>query len=95
MLFAFAQKAGLSDSDSADVVQDVFLVLIVELPRFEYDETRKTFRGWLKTITVNKYRERHRKRTPIAAAGGSESGLSAVVDDAAVEAFWESEYRQH
>ena len=95
LLFAFARRAGMNESDAADVVQDVFLVLMAELPGFEYDAARKNFRGWLKTITVNKCRERQRRRQPAISPGGDEIGLSAVVDDATVEAFWDGEYRQH
>ena len=94
LLFAFARRAGMNDNDSADVVQDVFVVLMAELPKFEYDAARKNFRGWLKTVTVNKCRERQRRLNPVAAQGGREGGLSSVVDDATVEAFWEGEYRQ-
>ena len=95
LLFAFARRAGMNDNDAADVVQDVFLVLMAELPGFEYDAARKNFRGWLKTVTVNKCRERQRRRVLAAAAGGDESGLSGIVDDATVDAFWEGEYQQH
>ena len=95
LLFAFARRAGMNDNDAADVVQDVFLVLMAELPGFEYDAARKNFRGWLKTITVNKCRERQRRRGIATAPGGDENGLSGVVDDATVEAFWDGEYRQH
>lgn len=95
MLFAFARRAGMNDNDAADVVQDVFLVLMAELPGFEYDAARKNFRGWLKTVTVNKCRERQRRRVLAAAQGGDDGGLSGVVDDAAVDAFWEGEYQKH
>ena len=94
LLFAFARRAGMNDNDAADVVQDVFLVLMAELPGFEYDVARKNFRGWLKTITVNKCRERKRRRVLATARGGDDGGLSDVVDDAAVEAFWDGEYRE-
>ena len=95
LLFAFARRAGMNDNDAADVVQDVFLVLTVELPCFEYDAGRKNFRGWLKTITVNKCRERQRRRVLAIGQGGDDSGLSGIVDDATVNAFWEGEYNQH
>ncbi len=95
LLFAFARRAGMNDNDAADVVQDVFVVLMAELSGFEYDAARKNFRGWLKTITVNKCRERQRRRVVATAQGGEENGLSGVVDDATINAFWEGEYRQH
>ncbi len=93
LLFAFARRASMNDSDAADVVQDVFLVLMAELPGLEYDGVRKNFRGWLKTITVNKCRERQRRR--VVVSEGNESGLSGVVDDATVSKFWENEYQKH
>lgn len=95
LLFAFARRAGMNDNDAADVVQDVFLVLMAELPRFEYDAARKNFRGWLKTISVNKCREHQRRRVIAIGQGGDGSGLSGIVDDATVDAFWEGEFQQH
>lgn len=47
---------GLRDPDAADFVQDFFMVLVRELPRFHY-ESGKRFRGWLRTVTLNKCRE--------------------------------------
>ena len=95
LLFAFARRAGMNDNDAADVVQDVFLILMAELPGFEYDKARQNFRGWLKTITVNKCRERQRRRVLAAGQGGDDGGLSGIVDDATVQAFWEREYQKH
>jgi hypothetical protein len=37
LFFRWAQRAGLSDDDAADLVQDVLMVLMKELPTFEYD----------------------------------------------------------
>ena len=95
MLFAFARRAGMNDGDAEDVVQDVFLLLMGELPRFEYDSARKNFRGWLKTVTVNKCRERQRRQNHVATAFGGDGRLSDIVDDATVEAYWNGEFRQH
>ena len=95
MLFAFARRTGMNDEDATDVVQDVFVVLVRELPQFEYDATRRNFRGWLKTVTVNKCRERQRRRVLATAAGGDNGGLSSIVDDKSINAFWDGEYQQH
>src|SRR6185369_6361079 len=58
LLYRWAQRAGLADQDAADLVQDVLVLLMQELPNFEYDAARRNFRGWLKTVTINKCRER-------------------------------------
>ena len=93
LLHRWATRAGLDEQDAIDLVQDVFVTLTTELPDFEYDTSRGSFRGWLKTITLNKCRERQRR---LKAAGGWEDFDPAdtlVADNA--EAFWESEYREY
>jgi len=63
LLYHWAHKLGEQDSDSADLVQDVFLILWRKLPEFEYDSD-KSFHAWLKTIFLNRYRSRLRQRSP-------------------------------
>jgi RNA polymerase sigma-70 factor (ECF subfamily) len=92
LLFYWARRMGLKDQDAADLVQDVFALLLRKLPEFEYDEG-KSFRAWLRTVTVNKWREGRRRRTLPVAPGG-EGDLAELADPAGDEAFWEAEYRQ-
>ena len=91
LLFRWAQRAGLNASDAADLAQEVLLVLLRELPRFEYDASR-SFRAWLKTITVNKCREHQRRRKPAGSSGDAAAEIPAV---ASLEEFWDDEYRQY
>ncbi len=67
-----AKRLGLSDPDVADAVQDVFILLLDKLPAFQATKNG-SFRGWLRTVTVNKCRERFRKRHETA-TGGSDPG---------------------
>ncbi len=92
LLFRWASRIGLTDDDARDVVQEVFVVLVRELPQFEYDVEKRNFRGWLKTITIHRCRELFRVRnyTFIGTEGVSATGLLAAD---AVEEFWEREYR--
>ena len=60
LMSRWAQGLGLSESAASDLVQDVFLVLVQKLPEFQYDRSG-CFRAWLKTVTLNKWRERHRR----------------------------------
>ena len=64
LLFQWAKKLGQQESDRADLVQDVFLILWRKLPEFEYD-SGKSFHAWLKTIFLNRYRSRIRKRSGV------------------------------
>lgn len=95
LLYRWAQRAGLPEQDAADLVQDVLLVLMKELPNFEYDGARGNFRGWLKTITINKCRERQRRHVLAAGAGGEEDRVQSVPGADELDEFWETEYRQH
>ena len=74
LVFFWARRSGLRDSDSADLVQDVWQSVSAALPRFHRDEHTGTFRGWLWTITRNKLNDHFRARAGKAeAAGGSEA----------------------
>jgi len=90
VLFAWARGLGLQESDAADLVQEVFALLVGKLPEFQYDKT-KSFRGWLRTVALNQWRAklRRRSREPSAAALDPD-GLAAPAE----EAFWEQEYRR-
>src|SRR5260370_23225370 len=61
LLCRWARKVGVPVPEVGDVVQDVFTVLVHKLPEFRCDSSQR-FRGWLWTITANKWRERCRRR---------------------------------
>lgn len=85
----WARRAGLQDADLADITQEVFAVLLRELPRFEYDPSRR-FRGWLRQVVTNVWRTHSRRRRQ----GSLEDGAEPQVEDP-TEDFWETEYRAH
>ena len=94
LIFDWGKRAGLSETDAADLSQDVLIHLLAELPRFDYSPERGRFRGWLRTVTVNKCRERQRRRNLALGVGGDDGGLSQFEDSDAGTAFWEREYQQ-
>ncbi len=92
LIFSWARQVGLNEVDASDLVQDVFVTLLQTLPTFDYDRS-KSFRRWLRTVTLNKWREqrRRRERSPVR------DGLSVEEDQLPaeeLEQFWEVEYRQ-
>jgi RNA polymerase sigma-70 factor (ECF subfamily) len=91
LLLYWARGLGLNSQDSADLVQEVFTVLVQKLPTFKYDQS-KTFRGWLRTLAVNKWRDiQRRKKLPMESRGD----LSGLSGPDAVEAFWEHDFQKH
>jgi len=90
LIYTWARQAGLQESDAADLVQDVFVTLVQTLPSFDYDR-RKSFRRWLRTITLNKWRDRQKKRQP---ATGDPAILQEELSAPDEEQFWEVDYRK-
>jgi RNA polymerase sigma-70 factor (ECF subfamily) len=68
LLCQWGRRAGLQEADLADVVQDVFATLVRVLPDFEYDPQR-SFRGWLRTVLVNRCRKLAAARRETAPPG--------------------------
>ncbi len=90
LLYSWARQAGLQEADAADLVQDVFVTLVQTLPSFDYDR-HKSFRGWLRTIALNKWRDRQKKRQPVP---GDPALLQEQLSVPDSEQFWEVEYRR-
>jgi RNA polymerase sigma-70 factor (ECF subfamily) len=85
------RRLGLAEADAADLVQDVFAVLVQKLPEFRYDPSQR-FRAWLWTVFINKARDR-RRQVPLVALGPEELPETALPDPA--EEVAEAEYRNY
>lgn len=74
LIVHWSRRSGMSDSDAADVLQEVFAAVAKNLNGFQRDRPGDTFRGWLRVITRNQIRMHIRKRAGKAeAAGGTEA----------------------
>jgi RNA polymerase sigma-70 factor (ECF subfamily) len=91
LLYTWARRAGLQEADAADLVQDVLTLLFRKLPEFVYDR-RQSFRGWLRTVTLNKLWEGRRRRAPVVVGSAALADVPASDDAAAIE---EADYRRH
>ena len=98
VVYGFARKRGLQDSDAADMVQEVLRSVARNADRMEYDPKKGTFRGWLYTVTRNKIYNflTSQKRRPRAAGDvSSQERLEALADPSnQSEADWELEYQR-
>jgi RNA polymerase sigma-70 factor (ECF subfamily) len=78
----------IQPQEAEDLTQDVLAVLVKELPRFEHAGMAGAFRGWLRTITVNRARVH----------GGSDFlDLLAQLEDSSsdVSRYWDEQHDQH
>ena len=88
-----ARRLGAQTQDAADLVQEVFVVLLAMMPTFKY-EKGKTFRGLLRTIMRNKWLDMvRRKKTAVGAA--DDAGLDEAADHDALESMWVHEHQQY
>ena len=90
LIFRWARRTGVQVQDASDIVQDVLAIVFQKLPEFRYDAS-KSFRGWLKTITLNKHREHCRKAKKVVNANQS-ALLDLAIANA--ESTWDLNYRQ-
>jgi len=90
LLFYWARRLGLQEPDAADLVQDVFTVLLKKLPDFNY-KPDQSFRGWLRTVLYNKWRKK--KPGPGQPSTGT-AGLSEVADPEQAADIGDAEFQQ-
>jgi len=89
LLYYWARNQGLAEADAADLVQEVFVVLVKKLPTFRYDRDGN-FRAWLRTVTLNKHRELQRRKNP-----QTMEDLDGVAAKDSSSDLQEKEYRLH
>ncbi len=63
LLYHWVRRGRIGGDEAADMVHDVLVTLIEQLPHWDYD-ARQSFRGWLKTVTLNRCRDYWRKKRP-------------------------------
>jgi RNA polymerase sigma-70 factor (ECF subfamily) len=93
LLYRWARDVRLGAQEAADLVQDVLTLLVQKLPEFTYDPD-KSFRGWLRTVTLNKWRDNQRRRTGPRGRGDT-ADLADLPAPDSTAAFEEAEYRQY
>jgi RNA polymerase sigma-70 factor (ECF subfamily) len=91
LLCSWARRLGCSETDLPDLVQEVLTQLVEKLPAFQYDPDR-SFRGWLRAVAHNRWRNLQR-RAQLPMSGGVPA--DDLADPNPPDPFWESDYRRH
>ena len=103
LIHSVARRAGLSEAEAQDVVQETLVVVAKQMPGFRYDPARGSFKAWLHTVIRGRLSRHWRKtgpRAPLAKATGelTDDESVAEADPMAVsefEASWQAEWEQN
>jgi RNA polymerase sigma factor (sigma-70 family) len=103
LIYGVATRAGLSDSDAQDVVQETIVSVARQMPNFEYDPAQGSFKSWLCLITRRRIADHLRKhyRHDAPSVPGDGSSRTPVLEripsaeGSALDAVWEEEWSRH
>jgi len=101
LVYSVALKAGLSEADAQDVVQETFLKVSKSIKKFDYDPNRGRFRNWLCLITKQQVANHYRKsknlpELPSFWNEDPDEPARQIPDPTSDwEALWEAEDREH
>ncbi len=102
LIYNSAIRAGLTDAEAQDVVQETVSAVCKKMPEFTYDPARGSFKAWLMKQTGWRIADQFRKRMPIQASRRSpetstRTATVARVADPAVpelDLMWEAEWEK-
>ncbi len=101
LIFSTAIKAGLTEAEAEDVVQETVLSVAKTIKEFQYDPQRCRFKSWLRHLTQKRIADCYRKRAreqPLPETAAGESPRTAAIERVAspenVETIWDEEWRK-
>jgi RNA polymerase sigma factor (sigma-70 family) len=65
LIYRVASKAGLTDAEAQDVVQETVIIVARKIPEFKYDPALGSFKSWLLLITRRRIEKQLKKRFPL------------------------------
>ena len=102
LIFNVARRAGLSEADAKDIVQETIVKVHKSLERFHYDRNRGSFKGWLCSVTRSRLAEhfkKQQKRIPLNQPFDDSIGnpTTEVADPKGLELerIWDEEWQKN
>lgn len=100
LLRHWLRRHALQPADADDLVQEVLAAAAAELPRFQYDREKGSFRSWLRVLTVNRLRHFWRAQQSRPTATGDSDFRKRVLDQLAdphsdLSRLWDAEHDRH
>ncbi len=62
LIYGTATRAGLSDAEAQDVVQETILSIAKAMPKFDYDPAKGSFKSWLRNTTHWRIKDHLRRK---------------------------------
>jgi RNA polymerase sigma factor (sigma-70 family) len=102
LIFAVARKAGLTEDEADEVVQETLIAASRHLPEFRYDPKVCSFKTWLLNLTQWRIKDQLRKRAsqsrspaPWPDNDTRTSAIDRIPDQAGdqLESVWDEEWR--
>lgn len=102
LIYSIALKAGLTEAEAQDVVQETIISVAKNIHKFKRDRTFGSFKGWLRNITRWRIGDQLKRRMRFQPdhSGPADGGeppmeLSQIPDPAAgaLDETWEKEWR--
>ena len=102
LIYNAAIKAGLTDAEAQDVVQETVISVSKSMPSFEYDAVGGSFKSWLLKLTAWRIVDQKRRRDVRPAQRRSDSTtrtatVERIADPAEsdLEAIWNEEWEKN
>ena len=104
LIYNAAMKAGLSDAEAQDVVQETVISVFKTIPDFQYKASGGSFKSWLLKLTAwriaDQFRNRQHNIKQARRLAGSTARTATVegLPDTAgwgLEAIWDEEWEQN
>ena len=101
LIYNVARRAGLSEADAQDIVQETVLKVHNSLDRFEYNRKRGTFKGWLRTVTrsrLNDFFKKQQRRPALnqsLESAGDELQNLEDPEGPEIEKIWDEEWSKN
>ena len=103
LIYGFALRSGLNDSEAQEVVQETILGFSKHVPEFQYDRSKGSFKKWLLRLTHWRIDDHHRKRKreaarlqPLDDSAGGPSLMETIPDPTnQYDAIWDEEWERN
>ena len=104
LIYGVAMKAGLTEVEAQEVLQETVISFAKEIKAFQYDRSKGRFKSWLLQLTRRRIADEFRKRRPADShADGLPDGtrktefMERIPDPAgaALENVWEEEWQKN